>query len=195
MKEKIKKIIWISGRCGYGKTEFANFIIRKLGIESKKNCKMDGKYFVDLLVKNIRFQIPIEDTVSQFQSYDLLVLDDIDYAVMHKSKTQQYVKEVINKIISNNRTKVILISQKRARKVKKLKFDSDKCSYLRLKAPSVDFKRSLIKEWFKKEDINIPREKTEEAISNFDNLFQLKGFFNKIKFSRKVKINRKAKVF
>jgi len=155
---------------------------------------MDGDYFMHLLLRDIRFNVPIENRISRFQYYDLLILDDVDYAVKNMSMTQKLVKKVINKIISNNRTKVILISQKRARKVKKLKFDSDKCSYLRLKVPSADFKRSLIKEWFKKEDINIPREKTEEAISNFDNLFQLKGFFNKIKFSRKFKINRKAKV-
>jgi len=29
MKEKIKKILWISGRCGYGKTELADSIAQE----------------------------------------------------------------------------------------------------------------------------------------------------------------------
>jgi len=150
---------------------------------------MDGKDFVYLLVRNLRFQAPIEDIVSQFQSYDLLILDDIDYALRGMLKTQEHVKEVINKIISNNKTKVILISQKGARKIRKLKFNSDECCYLRLKAPSEDFKKNLIKLWSKKEDFHIPIKRTEELINKSDNLFQIKGLFNKIKFSRKVKIN------
>jgi chromosomal replication initiation ATPase DnaA len=193
--EKIKKIMWISGRCGYGKTAFANSIIKEFERENKKTLKLDGDDFISFLIKNIKTRNPISSFVSYLQSYDLLVLDDIDYCLSGKPATQRKIKELIEKTTNNNKTKVVLITQKRARKVRKLKFDSDKCSYLRIKAPSADFKRSLIKEWFKKEDINIPRKKTEEAISNFNNLFQLKGFFNKIKFSRKVKINREAKIF
>jgi chromosomal replication initiation ATPase DnaA len=188
MKRKPRKIIWISGRCGYGKTELANSVVREFRKKDKKNCKMDGKDFVDLLVKNLILHVPIEDIVSQFQNYDLLVLDDIDYALMGKPKTQEHMRKVINKIINNNKTEVILISQKRARKIRKLKFNSDECYYLRLKAPSEDFKKNIIKSWLKKEDFNIPIKRTEELINNSDNLFQLKGLFNKIKFSRKVKV-------
>jgi chromosomal replication initiation ATPase DnaA len=187
MEEKIKRIIWISGKCGYGKTELANSIIRDLGIEGKETGKISGRDFLDLLIKNIETRIPIKDTVSQFQNYDLLVIDDIDYIVMGRPKAQQYVKEVINKIIDNNKTEIILISQKRARKARRLKFNSDRCSYVRLKTPSTELKKSLIKSWSREEGFVIPKKKTEELVNNLDNLFQLKGLFNKIKFSRRVK--------
>jgi len=189
MGEGNKKIMWISGRCGYGKTEFANSIIQKFEGKNKKTCKLDVKDFIDFLIKNIKSQNPIEDVVSYFQDYSLLVLDNIDYGLLRMSITQKAMKETIHKITNNNKTTTILISQKRARKVKKLKFNSNECSYLRLKAPSIDIKRSLIEGWSKKEGFNIPIEKIEEVINKSDNLFQLKGLFNKIKFSRKVKVN------
>ena len=38
VQEKIKKIIWISGRCGYGKTTFTDSIIKEFK-EENKNIK------------------------------------------------------------------------------------------------------------------------------------------------------------
>ena len=181
MKEKIKKIIWISGRCGYGKTAFANSIIKEFEEKNKETCKLEGKDFVNLLVKNIRSKNSIENFVFHFQSYDLLVLDDIDYYLLGKKATQKAIKEAIQKITNNN-TKVILITQKRARKLRKLKFDSDECFYKRLKTPTVEIKRNLVKNWLKVEKLIIPEQKTDEIINKSNNLFRLKGLFNQISF-------------
>ena len=184
MKKGNKKIIWISGRCGYGKTAFANSIIKEYEEKGENTCNLEAKDFVDFLVKNLRIRNSIEDFVSHFQNYDLLMLDDVDYYLLGKPATQKAVKEAIQKIINNN-TKVILITQKRARKLRKLKFDSDICFYKRLKTPTVEFKRSLIKDWLKTKKSIISKEKTDEIIDKSNNLFQLKGLFNQISFFQK----------
>lgn len=179
MKEKIKKIIWISGRCGYGKTAFANSIIKKFEGENKKTLKLEGKDFIDSLVENIKIRNPIENFVSRFQNYDLLVLDDLDYILLGKRATQKELKNVIQMITDNNKTKVILITQKRARKVKKLKFHSSQCLYLRLKAPTDNFKRELVGKWLEQKHLIISRDKIEEIVRKADNLFRLKGLFTR----------------
>ncbi|MCX6759001.1 MAG: DnaA/Hda family protein [Candidatus Nealsonbacteria bacterium] len=185
MKEKIKKIIWISGGCDYGKTAFVDSIIKEFKNKNKKTYKLDGKDFIGFLVKNIRNKNPIENFVSRFQNHDLLVLDDIDYGLLSKPATQRAVKEVIQRITDNNKTKIILITQKRARKMRKLKFDSNCCEYIRLKAPSTDFKIKLVKEWLEKEKLAIPQDKIEEIVNKSNNLFQLKGLLNQISFPTK----------
>ena len=153
--------------------------------EIKKTCKLDGKDFVDFLVENIKIRNPIDNFVSRFQDYDLLVLDDIDYGLLGKPVTQRAAKETIQKITDDNKTKVILITQKRARKLRKLKFDSNECFYRRLKTPTVEIKRSLVKKWLKTKKLTIPEEKTDEIINKSNNLFQLKGLFNQISFPAK----------
>ena len=182
MEEKNKKIIWISGRCGYGKTEFVNSIIEEFEGRNKRTLKLEGKDFIDFLVEDIKIRNPIENFVSRFQNYDLLVLDDVDYYLLGKKATQKAIKETIQKITDNNKTKIILITQKRARKLRKLKFDSDICFYKRLKAPTVEFKRNLFKRWIEWENLILSKGKIEEIINKSDNLFQLKGLFNKVKF-------------
>jgi len=172
---KIKKIMWISGRCGYGKTAFANSIIKELERENKKTLKLDGDDFIGFLIKNIRTRNPINNFVSYFQSYDLLVLDDIDYCLLGKSVTQREIKGLIKKITDNNKTKIILITQKRARKIRKLKFHSNQCFYLRFKAPSNDFKKQLIAKWLMQKDIIVSKDEVKEIIEKSNNLFQLKG--------------------
>ena len=99
-----------------------------------------------------------------------------------KTATQKEIKKVIQGITANNTTEVILIAQKRARKLRKLKFDSDICFYKRLKAPTVEFKRNLFKRWIEWENLILSKGKIEEIINKSDNLFQLKGLFNKVKF-------------
>lgn len=182
-------IFWISGKSGYGKTEFANSIIQEFERKNKKTLKLSGKDFVDFLVENIKSRTPIEKIVYHFQNYDLLVLDDIDCGLSGKPATQRKVKEVVKRIVSNNKTKVILVSQKRAGKLKKLKFDSDECFYKRLKAPTLDFKRNLIKKWLKREELIVSETKIGEIINKSDNLFQLKGLFAKIKISETILTN------
>ena len=183
MKEKIKQIVWISGRCGYGKTAFADSIIKEFEEEDKRILKLDGKDFIDSLVQNIKIRNPIENFVSRFQDYDLLVLDDIDYGLLGKRATQKELKNVIQTITGNNKTKVILISKNRARKIRKLKFNSNCCKYIRLKAPSADFKIKLVEEWLNKEKFAIPEEKIKEIAGKSNNLFQLRGLFNQTSFS------------
>jgi len=173
--EKIKKIIWISGRCGYGKTAFANSIMKEFERENKKTLKLDGEDFIGFLIKNIRTRNPINNFVSYFQNYDLLILDDIDYCLLGKSVTQRATKELLEKITDNNKTRVILITQKRARKIRKLKFYSNQCFYLRLKTPSDDFKKQLIAKWLIQKNLIVPRDEIKEIIKKSNNLFQLKG--------------------
>jgi len=182
MEAKNKKIIWISGRCGYGKTEFANSVIGAFDRTNKKTIKLSGKDFVDFLVEKIKSRTPIEEMVYHFQNYDLLVLDDIDYVLSGKPRTQREIKEVVKMIVSNNKTKVILVSQKRARKIRKLKFDSNCCEYVRLKVPSIDFKIKLVEEWMDKEKLAVPEDKIKEIADKSNNLFQLKGFFYQSSF-------------
>lgn len=182
MKEKIKKIIWISGRCGYGKTSFANSIVKEFERKGKKTCKLNCQDFVDILVRNLRNKAPLDSMICYFRGYDLLVLDDVDLSLSGKTATQKEIKKVIQGITANNTTEVILIAQKRARKLRKLKFDSDICFYKRLKAPTVEFKRNLFKRWIEWENLILSKGKIEEIINKSDNLFQLKGLFNKVKF-------------
>ena len=181
-------IFWISGRCGCGKTALADSIIKEFKGKNKKTRKLDGKDFVDLLVKSIKIQNPIENFVSLFREYDLLVLDDIDYGLLGKPATQKAIKGAIQKITDNNKTKVILISQERARKTRKMKFDSNCCEYIRLKAPSKNFKIKLIQEWLKKEKLAISTDKIKEFAHNYNNLFQLKGLLNQISLSARKKV-------
>lgn len=175
-------IFWISGRCGYGKTAFADSIIKEFEGKGKKTCKLDGQDFIDLFVKNIKIRNPIDNLISRFQEYDLLVLDDLDLSLSGKRATQKELKKVIKKITNNNKTKVILISQKRARKIKKLKFKSNCCEYIRLKTPSIYFKIKLVEEWLGKEKLAIPEDKIKEIVDKSNNLFQLKGIFHQISF-------------
>ncbi len=183
-------IFWVYGRCGCGKTELANSIIKEFEEKNKKVLKLDGKNFVDFLVEKIKFRMPVEETVCHFQKYDLLVLDDIDYALTRKPFTQKEVKEVIKKITDNNKTRVILISQKRARKVKKLKFNSNSCFYLHLKSPTDNFKRELVGNWLDKFQ-NVSKENFEKVISSTNNLFQLKGMCEKLNFLKNYRVQNK----
>jgi len=120
MEEINKQIMWISGRCGCGKTKLADSIIQDFEKENKKTLRLYGQDFTHFLVDNIKAHT-IEKVVPYFQNYDLLVIDDLDLTVKYKRATQKEIKWIIQKICTNNRTKVILITQKRARKLKNLK--------------------------------------------------------------------------
>ena len=176
-------INWISGKCGYGKTTLANSIMKKFKEKNKKTCKLSGKEFISFLIQSLQSQETVENFVSNFQNYDLLILDDIDYYLLGQRLTQKEVKWAIQRITNNNKTKVILITQKRARKLRKLKFDSDKCFYQRLKTPTLKLKKRIVKKWLKKERLIIAKDKIDKIIDKSDNLFQLKGLFNQISFS------------
>jgi chromosomal replication initiation ATPase DnaA len=175
-------IFWVSGKSGYGKTEFVNSIIQRFERKNKITTKLSGKDFIDFLVKNIKAKNSSE-IVCHFQNYDLVVLDNIDYGLLNKPATQTEIKNVIRKITGNNKTKVILVSEKRARKLKRLKFNSEECLYRHIKAPNLDFKRDLIKSWLKRDVLVISKISIEGIANKSKNLFQLKGLFSKIKLS------------
>ena len=180
-------ITWISGKSGYGKTKFAESVIRSFEKEDKKTCKLDCQDFVSILVKYFKNKIPLDNMASHFQKYYLLVLDDVDLSLLGKLFTQGIIKKMIEVITANNKTKVLLITQKRARKLRKLKFDSSQCHYVRLKTPSYDFKRGLVEEWLKQEGLIVPAENIEAIIEESDNLFQLKGLFQRTAFEKSIK--------
>jgi chromosomal replication initiation ATPase DnaA len=181
----MKKIIWISGKCGYGKTTLAKSIIKKFKRKNKKTYKLSGRDFISLLIKLELSQININNLISTFQNYELIVLDDMDYYLLNKPFTQKATKKIIRKITANNKTKVILITQKRPRKLKELKFNSNECFYKRLKAPSLKIKKRIVEKWLKEKNKKIPREKINDIINKTNNLFKLRGLLNQITFSIK----------
>ena len=180
-------ITWLSGKCGYGKSKLAESLILNFERENKKTCRLDCQDFVDILVKNIKNKTPLDNMVRYFKKYDLVVLDDADLSLSNKRATQKEIKLAIQKITENNKTRVILITQKRARKLRRLKFDSNQCHYVRLKTPLADFKRKLVEEWLREDGLTIPAEKIEAIIEKSDNLFQLKGLFKKATFTKTIK--------
>lgn len=180
MKEKTKNIMWISGGSGYGKTNLAKHIIQYFKAQNIRGLMLSGEDLVNFLIKQIRTRRSIDGVVHRFQNYGVLVLDNIGYTLMEKPFAQTEVKEIVKKIAKNN-TMVILITQVRAEEMKKLKFDSNECFYLRLKSPTSDFKRKLVEKWLKNIQ-NVPREEKEEIINKAANLFQLKGLCNQICF-------------
>jgi len=175
-------IIWLSGKCGCGKTKLVDEIIRDFEGANRKALKLNGNDFVNFLLKEIKEHRSNDGAVNYCRNSDLLAVDDADYALIDKPHTQRVVKEVIQKITENYRTRVILVTQKRAGKLRNLKFNSNQCGYFRLKLPSSGSKRELVEKWLKQDNLIIPPEKIKEITEKSDNLFQLKGLFNRETF-------------
>jgi len=174
-----KKILWIYGRTGCGKTKLANSLVKKLKKENKRVCPLSANRFLCIVIELITSRQPLISLISYCQSYDLLVLDNMDIEFDGKPKTQKEIKRIIFEIIKNKKTKVILISEKRSKKLRNLKFDTEYCHYVHLKVPEYDFKINLLKNWAREKDILIPEKIIINIAKTSKNLFQLKGLFNR----------------
>ena len=148
-----KNILWIYGRTGCGKTKLVNSLIKKFKKENKRICPLSANRFLHIAVKLIINHEPLTSLISYCQSYDLLVLDNIDIELNNKSCTQEEIKRIIFEIIKNKKTKVVLISEKRPKKLPNLRLHTEDCHYIHLKFPEYDLKINLLKNWEKKKDI------------------------------------------
>jgi chromosomal replication initiation ATPase DnaA len=177
------KITWIYGKCGSGKTTFANSIIEK---EHGKICKMQGDELIQTIIKTLQSR-SVNDLINYFKKFDLLVIDDLNFICLEgRPKTQIEIRWLIKRVIRNNKTRVILISQEEPSIFKKLFFNN--CGYTELKTPTTEFKLKLVKKWAEIENVNLSDFLIKEIVEKTDNLFKLKGLFNQIAFS--VKFNR-----
>lgn len=97
----------------------------------------------------------------------------------NKSYTQKEIKWIVFEIIKNKKTKVVLIGEKRPKKLSNLKFHTEDCYYIRLKLPEYNFKINLLKNWARKKDILIQEDIIISIAKASKNLFQLKGLFDR----------------
>ena len=177
--DDLKNILWIYGRTGCGKTKLANSLIKKLKRENKRVCPLNTNRFLRIAIELIKSDESLISLTSYCQNYDLLVLDNMDIEFGGKPKTQEEIKRIIFEIIKNKKTKVVLISEKRPRKLPNLRLHTEDCYYIHLKVPEYDLKINLLKNWARKKDILIPEKIIINIAKASKNLFQLKGLFNK----------------
>ena len=175
----LKKILWIYGRTGCGKTKLADFLIQKLESKNKRVCPLSANRFLRIVIELIRSDEPFISLISYCQNYDLLVLDNMDIEFGGKPKTQEEIKRIIFEIIKDKKTKIVLIGEKRPKKLRNLKFDTEHCHYIHLKVPEYDFKINLLKNWAKKKNVLIQADVIISIAKASKNLFQLKGLFNR----------------
>jgi chromosomal replication initiation ATPase DnaA len=173
-----RRILWIYGKSGCGKTELANYLIQKFKDNNKKAYPSTTEQFINLVVRMIRNNEPLISLISYCQDYDLLVFDHTDLTLEEKLKTQIEFKYLISEIIKNGRTKVVLISNKRPRKLKNLMFRTPYCYCAHLKNPTTDFKINLLNNWAFQNKISISRSRILNMAMISRNLFHLKGLFN-----------------
>lgn len=177
-----KKILWIHGRSGYGKTELANYLIRRFEDNDKKGCLFATEDFINSVLEIIKERGSLGSLMSYCGDYDLLVFDNTDLTLYEKPKTQEEFKRLILEIIKNGKTKVVLITNKKPRRLRKLMFDTQNCHYARLKIPTTDLKIGLLNDWALQNRTLIPGKAIIGLAKASKNLFQLKGLFHQIHF-------------
>jgi len=196
MKEKIQKtiqnfikngsknILWIYGRSGFGKTRLASFLSKEFKNKDKRVYSISADEFVSLILRLLRSNKPVKPLVSCCQNYDLVILDDVSIKLSYKTATQAEIKNIILASIKNKKTKFVLISKKRPRRLPALKFHTQDCQYLGLKPPEYEMKTGLLKNWAKEKDVAILEEDVAIMAITAKNLFELKGLFNQFYFSK-----------
>ena len=196
MKEKIqtiiqnfaennsKNILWIYGKSGCGKTELAGFLSKEFRDEGKRVYSISTDMLVILIIKLIVSNKSLQSLVSYYQGYDLVILDDVSIKLFYRLKTQAEIKNIILKTVESKKTKFVLISEKRPRKLPALKFHTQNCQYLRLKIPGYKIKIGLLKNWAREKNIAIPKRALNIMANMAKNLFELKGSFNQFYFSK-----------
>ena len=177
-----KNILWIYGKSGYGKTELANYLIRRFKDNHKETCSLTTEELIGFMIQLFKAREPLTSLISCYQDYDLLIFDNVDLPLKEKPNTQQELKNLILEITKNGRTKVILITNKRPRKLKNLMFNTQYCYYTHLKIPTTDFKIDLLNNWAFQNKIFIPRNIITGMAKTSKDLFQLKGLFHQVHF-------------
>lgn len=191
MKEKSKKtiedfiegpksILWIYGKSGYGKTALARHIIGRFREKDKETYSLDAKDFKETFNDYVKYNRDKDVLIGQCQNYDLMLFDNVDLSFHRLKYNQQEFKYIISEIIKNKKTKIILISNKRPRRLKPLKFSTEDCHYLHLKSPSMDLKIKLLKDLARRRKTKIPEQTIACIALIADDLFQLQGEFNKL---------------
>jgi chromosomal replication initiation ATPase DnaA len=178
-----KNILWIYGRSGCGKTKLANFLSKEFKNKGKKVYSASANSFVGLMIKLIHNQ-SLKSLVPYCQKYDLVILDDVSMQLFHKLKTQAEIKYLVFATLNNKKTKFVLVSEKRPRKLPALKFHTQNCQYLGLKIPRYETKINLLKSWAKEKDVIISEEVVALMAIAAENLFELKGLFNQFCFRK-----------
>lgn len=184
IEDNSKNVLWIYGKSGYGKTKLASSLIKKFQKKNKKILSTSANKFVNVVVKLFRAQQSIQSLISYCNKYDLVVLDNIDIKLFNKSKTQMEIKNIIFQVINNNKTKFVLISEKRPRKLPALKFQTQHCQYLGLKAPGYRIKADLLKSWARQKKVLISNKAVAIMANATNNLFELKGLFSQFYFNK-----------
>lgn len=100
--------IIINGNSGMGKSHIMQAIYSKFAKEKKVNyCTAHQlvSEFTHAIVKN-----EIDDFIKLYSSYELLLIDDIDY-LKDKFKTQEFLLQIIDQYVSLDKTIVFSISK------------------------------------------------------------------------------------
>ena len=184
IKNNSKNILWIYGRSGCGKTRLANFLSKEFKNKGKRVYSISADRFVSLVIKLIVSHKSVESLISYCQNYNLVVLDDVDIELFHKSKIQAEIKSIILVVLRNKKTKFVLVNKKRPRKLPALKFHRQNCQYFGLKTPEYKMKADLLKNWAKEKDVAILEEDVTVMAVTAKNLFELKGLFNQFYFRK-----------
>lgn len=177
-----KKILWLHGRSGYGKTELANYLIWRFRDNGKRTCLLSAEEFLSSILKLLKRRESLAPLISSCRDYDLLALDNADLTLYEKTKTQEEFKNLILEIIKDGKTKVVLITNKKPRKLRNLMFDAQHCYYARLKTPTTDLKVDLLNNWVLQNRTLVPGKVIIGLAKASKNLFQLKGLFHQIHF-------------
>ncbi len=183
MKEKLKEVNWIFGDGSYGKTYFVKSIIKDFERDGKSVHRTIGKEILDLTVrKKIEERIEI---ILNLQKYDLLVIDDIDVGLITLAASGQFFfDEILANIVKNNKTKVLLVSQKKPNEFSYPK--NNNFFYLRFKKPSLSRKRRLLEKWLQERQVLISESEKEEIIRKNDTITGIKGEVNKLTLLKKI---------
>jgi chromosomal replication initiation ATPase DnaA len=168
------KALWIYGKSGYGKTHLA----KNIAGDFKNTCHIDSMDLINLYVNLKQQGLSEKDVVLFYKKYDLLILDHVYYSLHDKPATQKGFKEIIQLLTKEGKIKVVLISNKRPRNLKRLKFDSKDCFYLGLKDPTLDYKTKALKQWLEETNRYISKNSLNEIAQSTNNLFKLKGLLN-----------------
>lgn len=174
-----KSILWVYGGVGYGKTTLISSIVQRSG---EMAIIISAEQFLNYIIADLRTGRQL--CASRFRHYQLLAIDNLDVGIIGKTATQKELRNVIYEIVRSSKTKVILVTNKRPRKLPKLKFHTDDCQYFHIKKPDTESKLNLLKVLARERNTIIPDYLAIHIAESSSNLFQLKGMFNQLQLNK-----------